>query len=788
MKKFYKKFSASFLLIALAIFSSSASAELQSICIKDLMNSMFQSKIEFKKNPIELIEVNSAEGILRYPKNVDRVAHPEGHLMYGFESEYTKKETAKILEIYGPAPHYNISKEQWLAKSSEERMSWLEIHLGDKPENAVDSGLVKLINEPGYEFLPNTLVHDATGNVEFVLDPVNTLEQWEKEIRLINQRFGTGSMQGMITTPREAFFGSTPKAPTSWWKSPFVKSDSANKEALEANIGWMAFTNEVDAVNALESGFMKVAKDPTIPSVPKFQHEYLGPITLKKQERLNQFITANAEGNKFEKKYLEEIRTTEGSFKYIGSTAYRPDIGGSTRIGFEIRDAHKGTETLIDKMIKNTFYLQESRTDFKVFSKMKAFDSVKDFDKFSPEIQTMLKDVFPTHAIPGEAYTQENKIATEVYRNFAYPMRDWDKIINDFEGLNKTQKTAYARKIEEAKISYVKKLTLVRKDLVKVANPITKDVAAVQIQKAIAEFSNEAAIGPLFQSWHGGTVVNNPAWNTHINSILKETQPFKVAFPDTSWSGTIEERVAQLQTKWPENIKIVKDVKFKSTDLSSEAKRNVVGISLEGLNAENEALLLKDYTDAFAKGTVSFPLGERGGHLHTRLGSKDLDFYFKSDLAVNEYRFSSTRRLEPVVSLSEEEELRLRTHVQISSENGVNTLGKSGYDGVKSSNTKGTLIDNKPLLDNETHNCTSWVCTARIGVDNKPLHEILGARAGFNVYTNPGWWNTYLVAASRKSEKIPFVVYMDREKSLIEVTNLLEEAKTSDFKWDFHLH
>jgi hypothetical protein len=74
--------------------------------------------------------------------------------------------------------------------------------MGSKPENALDAGLVKIVNEPGYDFLPQTLVHDSTGNIEFVLDPTNTLELWEKQVKLLNERFGTGSMQGVVTTTR----------------------------------------------------------------------------------------------------------------------------------------------------------------------------------------------------------------------------------------------------------------------------------------------------------------------------------------------------------------------------------------------------------------------------------------------------------------------------------------------------------------------------------------------------------------------------------------------------------
>lgn len=770
------------LIILVLISSTSTYAQLQSTCVKDLLNSMFQSNIGFTKAGLN--EVKTAAGILRYPKNVDPAVHPDGHLMYGFESEYTRSETAKILEIYGPEPKFNISKKQWLAKSTEERMEWLKVNLGDKPEFAGSSGLVKIVDEPGYEFLPKSLVHDSTGNVEFVLPPVNTLEQWEREMNLINKRFGTGSMQGMITTPRESFFAGT------------NATEAEAKKSLAANKGWIAFTSEMDAIDALEKGVVKLDKGSSGPVVPKFNHEYLGPLTLSKHRNLNKYLEKNANGEYFDAQSLEKIRTTESSFKYIGSSAYRPDIGGSNRIGFEIRHAHKDTNALIDNMVKNTFYMQESRDAFGVFSNLRAFDSVKDFEKLKPDVQDMLKDVFPTQAVPGAPYTAENLLGTEVYRNFAYPMRNWDFIIDQMPGLNTQQKMAYKAKIVNAQKAYLEKLDDIKAQLsikngsplaLQIA-PISKNEAGIQIQKAIAEFSKESSVGSLFQSWHAGTVVSNPAWNTHVDSVLKEIQPFKLAYPESMWAGTLDQRIVQLQEKWPKNIKIVDDVKFKSEKLSSEAKRKVMGISLKGLTATEEARLLKDYTNAMAKGTVSFPVGERGGHLHTRMGDKDLDFYFKSDVAVNDYRFPSANRLEPFVALSPEEELRLRTHIDVTSDHGFNSVSKSSYQGVPSSQTKGTIVDNKPLIDGEGHNCTSWICTAKIGDGNKALHEIVGAKAEIDVHTNPGWWNSYLVSAATVPEKVPVVVYIEREKSFTEVRKSLEEAKKSNFVWDFAEH
>ena len=89
MKNSIKNFSRNILAVSLLVFSTSTFAQLQSTCLKDLMNTLFQKDIGFEKSGA-ITEVRTAEGILRYPKNVDRVANPDWHLMYGFESEYTQ--------------------------------------------------------------------------------------------------------------------------------------------------------------------------------------------------------------------------------------------------------------------------------------------------------------------------------------------------------------------------------------------------------------------------------------------------------------------------------------------------------------------------------------------------------------------------------------------------------------------------------------------------------------------------------------------------------------------------
>lgn len=264
-----------------------------------------------------------------------------------------------------------------------------------------------------------------------------------------------------------------------------------------------------------------------------------------------------------------------------------------------------------------------------------------------------------------------------------------------------------------------------------------------------------------------------------------QVKAFQDAFPETIWEGDLVERLEQLQAKWPNNIKIVDDVKFRFKNnqdvVTSTQKKSVVIVSTEGLTEAKLKKLKKDYTNAVSWLTVSHPLSEGGGHLYTRVGNKTVDYY--GSFNKNEYELSTySERIEPIINLTPEEQFRLNTYVKNANKDREGVLGENSYDGA--SDSKGTLKDNTPKEGCGGHNCTSWMGLAPIGDDGQALVEITGGSKSWNIHTNPGWWLQHLTGVTSK-ERVSHVFYFTPNK----LTDLERKVKKNNiFDWNWGLH
>ncbi len=258
---------------------------------------------------------------------------------------------------------------------------------------------------------------------------------------------------------------------------------------------------------------------------------------------------------------------------------------------------------------------------------------------------------------------------------------------------------------------------------------------------------------------------------------------FAEGFPSSLSTGSLRTRVTRFLGKWPRNAKLVDDVVFKLEAGGStyEGRRQVLVVSTKGMSEAAQARLLRDYLAAFGRGTVSFPLTRSAGHLHTRLGTKDLGFINEVDIEA--YRLGGSERLEPIVELTPQEEARLRTYVEQAFRRPTRVLGDFGYDGAGSGQTRGRLDDNRPLRG-EQHNCTSWMATAPVGPRGEPLFELVGSRSGWNIHTNPGWWSNFLMVSS-PVERVPMAVFWTQQ-SLAEASHAVRPGR--HFEWDFGTH
>ncbi|GAB4013869.1 MAG: hypothetical protein Fur0010_11160 [Bdellovibrio sp.] len=184
---------------------------------------LYRSDVEDKRTPANfassscrelvhnIIEFDSTttRRVVRSAFGMNSTDLSEGkHVQFGFELEYGLSETEGILGMYAPDSRFGISQEQWLNMQPAERVNWVKEHVSELfPDLRTPGGLVKIDKSDEWKFLPDALILDDTYNIEFVLKPFDTFEEWYSSISKMNARFGEGSMQGTLSVPTASFFG-----------------------------------------------------------------------------------------------------------------------------------------------------------------------------------------------------------------------------------------------------------------------------------------------------------------------------------------------------------------------------------------------------------------------------------------------------------------------------------------------------------------------------------------------------------------------------------------------------
>lgn len=713
------------------------------------------------------------------------------HLQFGFESEYTLKELDGIVTVYGPKEEFGITKEAWFEMPVAERSQWIRDHLRELfPQNRTDGGLVRLERDADMDFLPDALIVDDTGNVEFILKPFDTFEEWYTSIQKLNAKFGEGSMQGTISTPPDSFFGRN------------IDGVDAAK-VLDEKIGFFNYYSDYDILQKLNAAHLRYVEDPSKRVTRNFEHPFLGPMTRKKQEILHSMLRGNAVGQKYEPERLQRIAGWENSFKYTGGTVYRPDILGERRVVMEIRDAHKNFSLLSDRLLRSLYFMQHGTAGMDRLKNLKSFDPFGDFEKLPADVQEELTRIFPNKANPNYQYDPELKKSLDVFRNFAYPMRDWSEHIQAFGKPELTEQIRNAQDVYKQKLSDI--VGRVR------AGSIDDNQAANEIQGALAEFSNSSGVAKAFEDYEDTVVFGGnrgAQFNEFVQEAAIESGALASSFPQKIWRGPLKERTALLVQKYPNIMKKLDQVKFKFKD-NVAGSRDIYVVSFKGMSEQEKKAFLVDYHAAVSENTVSFPLSSGAGHLYTRIGDKTFDFYFGSNVAMKEYPLPSTKRLETFMELEPDEFMRLRLYVENGVSDGRRTLGSTSYQGVDGE-TVGMLNDNRPgsmtptppnrfqriinrvlnreegtfRASGEGHNCTSWMCTAPIGDGGEALHDLAGAPRSHRIHTNPGWWTMWLVNYGKR-DRMPFAFYFTDES----VDEAVEAINTAGhLPWNFSTH
>lgn len=258
--------------------------------------------------------------------------------------------------------------------------------------------------------------------------------------------------------------------------------------------------------------------------------------------------------------------------------------------------------------------------------------------------------------------------------------------------------------------------------------------------------------------------------------------------PATAWKGSLMDRRDQFIEKYKSHVKLVKDVYFKFEQdiepVDLRGTRDVLVISTKDAPPE----LLQDYLNFISLGTISFPLGRQGGHLYARFGNKTYDNI--NTLSERDYSAASNHRIETVALLSPSEFSNFAQYTANILANREAVIGNFSYGG--SQKTKGKLDDNTCLVGG--HNCTSWVATAGVGLNNRRVLELMGGDLNVEVGTNPGWLSLFLNTKAKK-DRVPFTIFWTPSSltdALAKEVRSFHEITTMEYNgeqpWDFYPH
>ncbi|MEN9724083.1 MAG: hypothetical protein RJB38_2069 [Pseudomonadota bacterium] len=689
----------------------------------------------------------------RYPRGFE--GKPKKHLQFGFESEYTTDQLHGFVMHYAPDAELGISLTDWKALSIDERVRWFQSNLSRVfPENR-RPGKLSLFDRPSDGgFLPERLIRDSTGNIEIIVGPFDTLEQWYAAGSVINRLFGAGSMQAMLSVPREAFF-----------------RDSSVRNVHEID-GFFAFFSDYDALEKLSQGYTRFRASPNRRTARSFEHPFLGPMTKQKRELMASHLSFHSRGEGYDAQALAKVSTSDDSYKYVGTSAYRPDVVGASRPAIEVRDAHNNFELLFEKVARNTFYLENGWNAFLGASELRSFDPSQAFLRLDPSAQAMLSTVFPNRAKAGEQYTESELAALDVFKNFAWPLRDWEGHFSFYRDPDLKKRVLAAQSAYAARLKEIGKQFL--------AGSLSQEDAAVQVQGALVTFAHESSLRKIFQEKEKTLAARSTRDGKGTSNIIREVSaqsgPIKDFFPEKFLAGDIRRRVDSFVARHPKHVRLAPDVEF--TMDAYTGKRPLVVVSTAGLTEAESKALREDYLRHISHESVSFPLSEGGGHLYSRIGNRVVDYFGWWNN--RDYALSSGERLEAVLAMNAEESLRLRSYVANVNSNAREVVGLNSYQGA--SDVRGTLSDNRPLTGG--HNCTSWICTSPIGEEGETLYQLTGATREIEVHTNPGWWTNWLTTGA-KADRVPAVFFWTNRPLDQALANRVQGGK---FRWDFARH
>jgi hypothetical protein len=414
-----------------------------------------------------------------YPASIDPAQNPDGHYMYGYEIEYAIGEMAPgVLLEYVPDETL-ISHDVWLKQMNHaQRVAWVRAHLQELfPQGfKVPGGLYLLTDRSGW---PKQLILDETGNLEFIVrKPFDDYVSFERSLDEVTAKLGEGYVQASISIP-----------------SSLVYRDDVNADAY---YGYRIFLGELDTITKLALGWKKHSETAQYIPAKSFTHPFLGPMNSFKANFFQRLLDENREG-RYNDDVLDRVSTMNSSYKYTGQTVYRPDIiRSSVRFINEIRDCVKDPECLKERIQREKKFFARDITAFEIFKQVRIFDVIADYQILSDEAQRVMEQAFPRLMKDDDLKLESGSeiLASEIYRNFAYPLQNWRSWFFAFE---LDPNGPEMKQVMDARAHYV--LTLESLALLHKTSGASIEEIRSKMRVALSRFAAESGLEQVFRSW-----------------------------------------------------------------------------------------------------------------------------------------------------------------------------------------------------------------------------------------------------------------------------------------------
>jgi hypothetical protein len=308
------------------------------------------------------------------------LAGDKNPISFGYELEFHPEENPKLLEYYKPIGY---SDEDWRKLSPAQRL--------EKAKEAWASANFKTdvleATAQAPEFLARRAIKEAGGRVELEANDVSEdLHQTFSQLEWVWANIGPGSLHGHAAFGRKNIRGA----------ANFVKLDFDAKQA-----------------EALQRSYESYLEKGTEPA-KNLSHHSLGPLDRRAFDWL---------AKQTKKKKPAKTKYINKNSKYTYAIAYRPDLYGPKKIGFEVRNCHKRLDCLKHSLVDLAEEISRGFSTTRDLANAGPLLDPRHAKKLSPEARAMLAKVEPI--LRARTGGQYGVAGPKAKSRFLLPLLDW---------------------------------------------------------------------------------------------------------------------------------------------------------------------------------------------------------------------------------------------------------------------------------------------------------------------------------------------------------------------------